>query len=386
MADHPSGNDTRAAGAVPTFAAFISYAREDEAFARMLEAGIEAFRPEGAAAGARIFRDRSDFTGSEYAHALDGHLRESASLIVVCTPAARASSYVADEIRRFAAIRGGDRIFSVLLDGLPNEEADERKAFPQALIEVTGGNPLGAEYRGFRADRDHVNGERFETEWYKLLANVHGTAAAELRDRDKRHQLRAVRRKLFVSVAGVLALLVVSIGALGLWQRALRAEQRAEAAEARQREISEQSQTALAEAKRESGGDAVPPPPPPPLQLPATGPQEENVPVAAPPARVYFHIRDAAQRGPAEAIEAAVEKLDGVVVPGIQQLAAGPDGSELRVFRAAERDEGERIADVIRRQGVGDLTVRLISGYEQSTTIRKRHFEVWFSPKGLRGR
>src|SRR5262245_11098112 len=105
------------------YAAFISYAREDEAFAKQLETEIEAHPHPLGAGAARVFRDRSDFTGSGYESALEGHLRNSASLIVICSPEARKSPYVGDEIRRFAGLRGSDRIFPILVSGLPNNEA-----------------------------------------------------------------------------------------------------------------------------------------------------------------------------------------------------------------------------------------------------------------------
>src|SRR5262245_12756709 len=121
----------------PGYIAFISYSREDEAFAKQLETEIEAYQRPGSAVSARIFRDRSDFTGSAYESALDAHLHNSKSLIVLCSPHARKSTYVGDEIRRFAQHHGAERIFPILVSGLPDNEADDKKAFPPALLEVT---------------------------------------------------------------------------------------------------------------------------------------------------------------------------------------------------------------------------------------------------------
>jgi len=65
----------------------------------------------------RIFRDEEDFTGTEYYRAVDQHLTSSNCLIVVCSPAARASRFVNEEIAAFARARGADRIIPVLVAG-----------------------------------------------------------------------------------------------------------------------------------------------------------------------------------------------------------------------------------------------------------------------------
>lgn len=355
----------------PRFAAFISYARGDEAFARMLETALESFRPGDGRPTAAIFRDRVDFTGTEYYRALEEHLRDSAKLIVVCSPSARQSDYVGDEIRRFAKIRGTEAIVPVLLSGLPNQEADHRKAFPDALIEVMGGNPLGVEYRGFAPDRDRVAaGGRFEAEWYKLLANVHGGSAADMRERDRQHQVRALRRRLLLSSVGVLVLAAAFAGAITLWQRAraaereaLRQTERAEIAERLANEMSARSQTELAEAKR----PAEPPP---------------AAPVAT--RRVYFHIRDEQQRAGAARVQAALER-QGIVVPGIQRLDVGPtQASELRYFREGEAAEAAGIVTALRELGVANVVTRKVDGYDAK--VPRHQFELWLSAGALGGR
>jgi len=62
-------------------------------------------------------------------------------MLVICSPNARASHFVSDEIRLFAEKRGDQNIIPVLLSGIPNNEAhqpehEEQKAFPQCLREV----------------------------------------------------------------------------------------------------------------------------------------------------------------------------------------------------------------------------------------------------------
>ncbi len=65
-------------------------------------------------------------------------------MLVICSPNARASDFVSDEIRLFAEKRGGQNIIPVLLSGIPNNEAHQpenpgkKKIFPQAFWGVVG--------------------------------------------------------------------------------------------------------------------------------------------------------------------------------------------------------------------------------------------------------
>ena len=87
-----------------------------------------------------IFRDETDFTGVEYNESVEQHLKSSAKLIVVCSPDARASKYVNDEIRLFVQSNDANNIIPVLLHGIPNNEANSDQgsdmAFPEALCDV----------------------------------------------------------------------------------------------------------------------------------------------------------------------------------------------------------------------------------------------------------
>src|SRR5581483_11415577 len=117
---------------------FISYSRKDIEFARRLENALRNYKPpKGLKLPARrlnVFRDEEDFTGAEYFTSLDRHLRESSKLIVICSPHARASRYVNDEIQRFANGQGLENILSVLVAGVPNNEAvagqEDQMAYP----------------------------------------------------------------------------------------------------------------------------------------------------------------------------------------------------------------------------------------------------------------
>ena len=201
---------------------FISYSRVEKAFARQLEASLEAFHPPADLAVPQrrlvAFRDEQDFTGVEYYEALQQHLEHSAKLIVVCSPEARRSGYVNDEIRRFAAARGHDNIIPIMLSGIPNNEADSanehQAAFPDALVEMMA-MPLAADFRGFDVQKDRINRGRFQDAWYTLLANIYGVSRREIEDRDRRRQARERRRRriLAAMTAGVIGAVLIG----GTW-------------------------------------------------------------------------------------------------------------------------------------------------------------------------
>ncbi len=128
----------------PTFTndAFISYSRKDREFAAKLEKALKNYKPpKGLNLPQRnlvVFRDEEDFTGGEYHASLEKHLKGSRKMVVICSPHARQSQYVNDEIRLFAKERGSENIIPVLVSGIPNNEAkpeqEGEKAFPDNLL------------------------------------------------------------------------------------------------------------------------------------------------------------------------------------------------------------------------------------------------------------
>ena len=116
--------------------AFLSYSRIDKLLASRLATALGGLHPPKDLAvpqrHLRIFRDEDDFTGVEYYASVERHLTSAGSLIVVCSPSARRSQYVNDEVRRFGAAHSADRIIPVLGGGRPNNEAggEEERAFP----------------------------------------------------------------------------------------------------------------------------------------------------------------------------------------------------------------------------------------------------------------
>ena len=372
------------------YATFISYAREDESFARYLEEQIEARGLSTGQKAVRAFRDTSDLAGNEYHTSLDEHLRKSASMIVVCSPAARQSTYVSDEISRFVKMHGAGRLFPVLRSGLPDNEADDKRAFPPALLAAIAGMPLAADFRGFDTRKGRRAGSAAESEWYRLVANVEQTTPDSVRQADKEQEVKSLRRRLMRGAA-VVVTLAVALAVVGyFWWRARTAEAASERmsmqAETEASEFSRQLQAKeqeIAELRKRLSAPAAMPRPraaaaaetPAPVPLPS-----QPAPASAsPPARVYFHIRDESQRSQAAALEAAVEQLRDTVVPPFERLRIGPRTSELRYFRRGDEAEARAIADAINRVGPS-VEVKYVEGHETSDRIRPRHFELWLAP------
>jgi len=197
--------------------AFISYSRKDKAFAVAIEKALESYKPPRDLKVPQrhlvVFRDESDFTGVEYHGALAKHLGASAKLIVLCSPNARLSEFVNDEIRQFASLRGAANIIPVLVYGIPNNEAgpgqEQDKAFPEALVQ-TMTMPLASSYLGFDLQRDKISKGSFAGSWYKLLGDIYGVSRSEVEQRDKKREAR--RRWITAGVTGsVIVILSVAL-------------------------------------------------------------------------------------------------------------------------------------------------------------------------------
>jgi WD40 repeat protein len=204
--------------------AFISYSRKDAVFARALERALERYWPpktlDVPSRRLVIFRDEDDFTGTEYHQSLDRHLQNSDKLIVLCSPSARASAYVNDEIRQFARLRGADHVVPVLVSGLPNNEAgpgdDALKAYPDALCDIMA-MPLAADYRGFLPGTSKIRSGAYQGPWYTILANLYGRSRSEVEQRDLKYRQR--QRRIVVGTVGAIAVVLLSLAVAAWMQR-----------------------------------------------------------------------------------------------------------------------------------------------------------------------
>lgn len=131
------------------YQAFISYAHADAKIATRLHRSLERYKapkpatrnPEDAKLSRRlspIFLDNTELSAApDLSETIQAALIESEYLIVLCSPAAKASRWVNEEIRLFREIHSEKRILCALVSGTP------KTSFPPALTE-TGQEPLAA--------------------------------------------------------------------------------------------------------------------------------------------------------------------------------------------------------------------------------------------------
>jgi|LakMenE18May11ns_1017448.scaffolds.fasta_scaffold9872033_1 hypothetical protein len=193
--------------------AFISYSRKNEDFAARLEQALENYRPpKGLDAPQRrlnIFRDKQDFKVGDYHQNLDSSLMASERLIVICSPEARKSQFVNEEIRRFAKLRGTKNVIPVLHSGIPNNEARpdqaESMAFPAALCELME-MPLAANFLRFDSQKNKVNREPYLDPWYTILAHIYDVNRDEIEQRDRKRRNRTLRM-ILIGLTGIIGML-----------------------------------------------------------------------------------------------------------------------------------------------------------------------------------
>ena len=198
--------------------AFISYSRKNEDFAAKLEQALENYRPpkglEAPQRRLKIFRDKHDFKVGDYHQNLENSLMASAKLIVICSPEARSSQFVNDEIRQFATLKDSKNIIPILHSGIPNNEAGpeqaERMAFPAALCELMA-MPLAANFLKFDSQKGKVNRDPYSDAWYTILAHIYDVSRDEIEQRDRKRRHRTLRMAL-VGLTGIIGVLLVSLG------------------------------------------------------------------------------------------------------------------------------------------------------------------------------
>ena len=122
------------------YRAFISYSQKNKADGRRIQRWLEAYRlPKGAGIArqrrlGRFFRDDEEMSASpDVGATLRGAIEDSESLIVISSPHAAQSRWVNAEIQHFRQTGRGDRIFAVIVDGIPNSGDPATQCLPLAL-------------------------------------------------------------------------------------------------------------------------------------------------------------------------------------------------------------------------------------------------------------
>lgn len=184
--------DEQGRGQAPSYRAFISYSHRDDATARKLHRQLETYRLPKHLVGREtgrgvvperlvpIFRDLDELSAADDLSAeIKAALARSDVLVILASPAARASKWVNLEIETFRALHGDRRpVLVALAEGEPAE------AFPPALT-VGGNEPVAADFR-----REASGGKRLAL--LKLVAGISGAPLDSLVQRDAQRQLRRV--------------------------------------------------------------------------------------------------------------------------------------------------------------------------------------------------
>ena len=208
------------------YRAFISYSHSDEAWARWLQRALEGFRlpkslrqsqPALPARLFPIFRDRDELaSGGDLSESIRKAMDDSDALIVICSPAARASRWVNEEIRRFRASGRGHRIFCLLVAGSPDPHALDC-AFPSAILQDENGNII---HEPLAADAT-PGGDGKRNAMLKIAAGLLDVGVDDLKRRDAQRQAR------FWSIVAAGAIFI-SLLTIGLAVYALNAKRESE--------------------------------------------------------------------------------------------------------------------------------------------------------------
>lgn len=215
--------------------AFISYSgfrkageasQFDRKVAERLHRALEAYRapraltkraPGGGSVPRRlkkIFRDRDEVRASSNLNSsLTEALRRSRFLIVICSPRARQSQWMSQEIATFRGLGRSEQILPLLIEGEPAE------AFPEELFGARPGTPVRAHGEwlaqplaaDIRAPSVPRSLRLLREEKLRLLAAILGCEYDDLRRREHQRFVRRATAAGAAMVAGLIVLATLSL-------------------------------------------------------------------------------------------------------------------------------------------------------------------------------
>lgn len=220
--------------------AFLSYSHSDQKWGDWLHRALETYRVPRRLIGKQtregavparvfpIFRDREELpVSADLSANINQALRESRSLIVICSPRAARSRWVGEEIRTYKNLGREDRILALIVDGEPNASdgkpgfQPEDECFHEALRfrwspdgqrSETRTEPIAADARETKDGRENAK--------LKLLAGLLGLNFDDLKRREQERRIRRLRVVVAITLALISLFAVLSVFALSQKRRA----------------------------------------------------------------------------------------------------------------------------------------------------------------------
>lgn len=196
--------------------AFISYKREDEAWAKWLQKQLQYYKLpteirknpeyEFSECPRHVFRDTTDLSGGILEEALKEGLDSSKFLIVICSPRAARSEWVCKEVQEFIDSGRRKEIIPFIVEGQPYAENAKDECFPEALRKLKKEQqPLGISIK--------ENGREMAV--VKVVARLFGLAVDSLWQRFKREEAQKRKNMLrlfsiFISIILFFPLLIAA--------------------------------------------------------------------------------------------------------------------------------------------------------------------------------
>lgn len=260
--------------------AFLSYSHTDRKWGDWLHKALETYRVPRRLVGSEsrdgkvpervypIFRDREELpVSADLGSNINGALRESRYLIVICSPRSAQSRWVGEEIKTYKKLGREDRILAMIVDGEPNASDGKPgfkvgdECFHEALryrwsengqpASSVRSEPIAADAREGKDGKSNAK--------LKLLAGLLGVNYDDLKQREQERRLRRARI-IVVSVLVLLSAFVALAVALFFKEREA-TQQRDEVARARDAARATMSRSdflqALRSIKEEKDFDAL---------------------------------------------------------------------------------------------------------------------------------
>ncbi len=95
--------------------------------------------------------------------------------------------------------------------------------------------------------------------------------------------------------------------------------------------------------------------------------------------RVYIQMENEDQREGARKIQVQLQN-HGYLTPDIEKDSPNRDPTQLKYFHPSEKQEAEQVVNILQSLGVKIGPPVYEKGFENSTEMRPRHYDLWLGP------